>query len=1164
MSDDKLLRQKAELILKERQPEHVTIRSELDILRLVHELEVHQIELEMQNEELLLAKNQAELATAKYVELYEFAPSGYFILSREGKITQLNLAGSQMLGMDRSQLKNKRFEFLVSTDTRPIFKHFLDKVFSNNAIETCDLCMFLSNIQPRQVCITGIAETNDDECFITMVDITERKRNEKEIILANKELSFQNEEKAKRAAELDIANEELSFQNEEKAKRSAELVIANKELAFQNEEKAKRAAELDIADKELVIRIEENNRQYSEQISINRLIAFQRDRLQEIASLVPGVVYQYRLRPDGTSCFPYASKALYQLFRVNPEEVLEDGSKVFATIHPKDRDDTVASIQKSAKDLSPWQQEYRVKFEDGTNRTLLGNSIPRMEKDGSVLWHGFTTDVTDRKRMEHQLEDRLKELQILFRLSQLADEKDICLDAFYQSVVHILPEGWQYPEITCARIVVDGVEFCTENFKDSSWKQSAPIKVYESVIGQIEVSYLVEKPEENEGPFLIEERKLINSVAVLMKQIIKRKKAEGEGVRQLALINSMLDSIPDIIFFKDLEGIYLGCNTHFYNYVGKSRSEIVGKTDYDLFEKEIADSYRQFDLEMLKQKLPRHNEEWVTYADGKMVLLDTHKTPYWASDGNLIGILGISRDITERKIIEEELKKVAARLALATRSGGVGVWDYDIVNDILVWDDQMYALYGIQKTDIRNTYQFWQSCLHPEDTKLYDTDLQNAMRDVKEYNSEFRVVWPDGSVHNIRVFAIIQRDNFGKPLNMIGTNWDITAEKRIEQEINHKNEELQKHNSEKDKFFSIIAHDLRGPLGTSVGLTEILADESYDFTEDYRKELISALNRTVHNVFNLLENLLEWSQTSRGLTEFKPQNFDLMVMVTECLDIVTEPARGKAIELVAHIPNKLIVFADKNMLLSVLRNLLSNAIKFTPNGGQITISAKPTENQMTVIQVKDTGIGMSDEMRNNLFNIDAKNKRLGTNGEKSTGLGLMLCKEFVEKLGGKIRVESEQKKGSVFSFTIPSIGEFQDGKVNEPDVIDEGEKRQLNNLKILIAEDDEISAKLIFWFVKGFSRDIFQVKTGIEAVELCLAHPDIDVVLMDIALPEMDGYEATRQIRQFNASVLIVAQTTYILADDRKKALEAGCNDYIAKPFGQDALIKLIKKHLVS
>lgn len=377
-----------------------------------------------------------------------------------------------------------------------------------------------------------------------------------------------------------------------------------------------------------------------------------------------------------------------------------------------------------------------------------------------------------------------------------------------------------------------------------------------------------------------------------------------------------------------------------------------------------------------------------------------------------------------------------------------------------------------------------------------------------------------------------------------------------------KNEELQKINSEKDKFFSIIAHDMRGPLGGIMGMTEMLTDEIYQLTENDRKQMMANLRRSSRNTFTLLENLLEWAQMVQGLTEFKPQKIELTQAIAECISTLEESAKVKRIELLIQIAGEQIVLADKNMLQSVIRNLISNAVKFTPNGGKVNISAESSANNMVMISVKDNGIGMTSEMLNHLFHIDADIKRPGTNNEKSTGLGLLLCKEFVEKLGGKITVESELNKGTVFSFNIPATERDEKEAGFQKEAFEERPDDQIGKLNILIAEDDEISKNLFSIYVRDFSKQIYKVKNGVEAVKVCRNNQDIDLVLMDIEMPLLDGFEASRQIREFNKTVIIIAQTAYSFIGNKEKALAAGFNDFISKPISKPALIEIIKKHI--
>ena len=633
---------------------------------------------------------------------------------------------------------------------------------------------------------------------------------------------------------------------------------------------------------------------------------------------------------------------------------------------------------------------------------------------------------------EHNLKERNKELQALYGLSKLADYYDVSNESLFRALLNIIKGSWQYPEITCSRIVINGAEYCTENFAETDWKQSEPIKADGKVIGRIDILYLKKMKDEDEGPFYKEERHLINVIAEHLGHIIEHKRAENEIKRQSALINSLVDSIPDLIFFKDTEGVYLGCNSAFTALIGKPKEELIGKTDYDIVNKEAADLFRHYDKIMLKEMRPRQNEELVTYANGKKVLLDTMKTPYWDANGDLIGIIGISRDITEKK--------------------------------------------------------------------------------------------------------------------------------ENEKEIIHKNEELVKLNSEKDKFFSIIAHDLRGPFNGFLGLTNIFATDLSTMSMDEVQILAVMMKDSARNLYSLLGNLLEWSRMQRGLTVIIPNHYLLKQVISENIVSLIQASEQKDISINYDIPDDLKVFADRNLLGGTIRNLVSNALKFTSKGGSITLSANSTTDNKVEVSVKDTGIGMDKERIGGLFRLDVKTGRKGTEGEETTGLGLILCKEFIEKNGGILTIVSEEGKGSTFKFTVPlsdeNTGEnkvLQSVKVNRKD---------MNNLKILIAEDDNISAKLLASLMRKMSKEILLARTGIEAVELCRSNPDIDLVLMDIKMPGIDGLEATRQIREFNKDVVIIAQTAFALDNHAKKTKEAGFNDTITKIFDIELLEEIIGKHI--
>jgi signal transduction histidine kinase len=241
------------------------------------------------------------------------------------------------------------------------------------------------------------------------------------------------------------------------------------------------------------------------------------------------------------------------------------------------------------------------------------------------------------------------------------------------------------------------------------------------------------------------------------------------------------------------------------------------------------------------------------------------------------------------------------------------------------------------------------------------------------------------------------------------------AQKEALLEMNNKLYEL---NASKDKFFSIIAHDLKNPFNTILGLSELLKDETKSGNLETIDEYSDMIYNSAAQTLRLLENLLDWANSQRGKISFNPIPIKLKELFNEEFSVLNDMAKGKNIELKSSFSDNLTIIADKNMIKTILRNLISNAIKFTHKNGKVEVKAMAINNQVE-ISVSDSGIGMTKEIIAKLFRIDANQSTPGTENEKGTGLGLVLCKEFIEKHGGKIWVESESGKGSTFKFSIP-------------------------------------------------------------------------------------------------------------------------------------------------
>jgi signal transduction histidine kinase len=237
-------------------------------------------------------------------------------------------------------------------------------------------------------------------------------------------------------------------------------------------------------------------------------------------------------------------------------------------------------------------------------------------------------------------------------------------------------------------------------------------------------------------------------------------------------------------------------------------------------------------------------------------------------------------------------------------------------------------------------------------------------------------------------------------------------------ELSETKEKLEQSIRDKDKLFSIIAHDLKSPFSGFLGIAEMLSTDIESLSKEELVELAKMLKESAENVYKLIENLLEWSRVQRGMIQFNPEMYNLRSIAEQVKTLQTVNLEKKEIEFLNKLPDDLEVFVDFNMIYTVLRNLISNAIKFTPRGGKVIVNAESSENNVKV-SVKDTGIGIPSAMIPELFKVGAKTSRPGTEGEASTGLGLILCKEYIEKHNGTIWVESEEGKGTTFFFTLP-------------------------------------------------------------------------------------------------------------------------------------------------
>ncbi|WP_372794566.1 PAS domain S-box protein [Lutibacter sp.] len=530
--------------------------------------------------------------------------------------------------------------------------------------------------------------------------------------------------------------------------------------------------------------------------------------------------------------------------------------------------------------------------------------------------------------------------------------------------------------------------------------------------------------------------------------------------------------------------------------------------------------------------------------------------------GSCMGI-----DISYQKLAEKELLKAKEkaqesekRLLEAQELSHVGSWEYIVDTDTVAWSKELYNIFE-QPYNLPPPKFSKQQKLYTEESFAR---LQKAVEDcVKReipYEIGLDIFTSRGSIKHIISKGKIKKDSNNKVIGSYGTAQDVTVQKQLDLELIHAKEQAEESDKLKSAFLANMSHEIRTPMNGILGFSELL--KSPNLSGDQQQKYIEVIEKSGNRMLNIINDIVDISKIEAGLMDVNLNESNINEQI-EYINTFFKPeveAKGMQLFFKNTLPAKeATIKTDIEKLFAILTNLVKNAIKYS-NEGSIEFGYEKKGDYLEFF-VKDTGIGIPKDRQKAIFErfvqADIKDKM----ARQGAGLGLSITKSYIEMLGGKIWVESEEGIGSTFYFTLPYTMEFEvENSIKDIEVAYDM-ANQVKNLKILIAEDDEVSSELLSVIVSDISHEIIKARTGNEAVEICRNNSDIDLILMDIQMPEMNGYEATRQIREFNKDVIIIAQTAYGLTGDRDKSLDAGCNDYITKPINKPELDSLIQKH---
>ena len=684
-------------------------------------------------------------------------------------------------------------------------------------------------------------------------------------------------------------------------------------------------------------------------------------------------------------------------------------------------------------------------------------------------------------------------------------------------------------------------------------------------------------------------KQLISELKDLRKEISELRKTENrleqlekELVFERRLFKSFLDNVPISVYFKDKEGRFLRVSKYFLKQKGapplNSVDKLIGKTDFDLFSKEHAELSLQDELQVMKTGKPIVDREESEVVDGKKVYLLTTKAPLTDDKGNSVGIVGITREITEKKILEEKIqerleelgKEVVFKSRLLTSL-------FENIPDHIYFKDKKSRFVAVSKALAR-----WLGAESSEDM-IGKTDFdyfteehaEPAFRDEQEVMEKGQPIegkieketYSDGKIAWVSTTKIPWHDESGNVIGTFGISRDITELKNKELELIEARETAQRASQAKTTFLAIMSHEIRTPLNAIIGMCEIL-EETVLSKEQH--EYLKILREAGETLLAIINDVLDISKIECGDVQIEKSEFSLDTLVEKVCDILAIKAHKKGIELADHIsPNVPVnLIGDSYRMRQILVNLIGNSIKFTDEG-EIILNvrlAKQEELQYEVdkkdevsllFSVKDTGVGIPKEKQKAIFDSFKQADSSTTRKFGGTGLGLSISKRLVELMGGKMWVESEEGKGSEFFFTV----RFGIQKTKKSRTFIEPSEVDVRGISTLIVDDNATNRLILREILTAWDADVTEASGGEEAISAIKSArkkgKHFRLILLDRRMPAIDGFKVAEVIREDKKSeetTTVMMLTSDHRISDLNRIDELGINCYLVKPIKRDEL----------
>jgi PAS domain S-box-containing protein len=636
----------------------------------------------------------------------------------------------------------------------------------------------------------------------------------------------------------------------------------------------------------------------------------------------------------------------------------------------------------------------------------------------------------------------------------------------------------------------------------------------------------------------------------------ERKSFEEQIEHQRIMLRTLIDNLPSPVYILDNEGRKVIANKADLRNIGiENESDAIGKTDLELFPGEIGKRGHLDNLQIINSGSTIIDREEVFYnKHGEKTYLLTSKVPLFDINKKISGLVGIGYDITERKMMEEKIHESETyyRTLVDLSPDGIFICNYE---GIITYSSKKIA--DIFKLPEGSNNILDSSILEWVSPDFHET-VVGRMKDILSGN-----INPE-----IREYKLLRYDRTPfwaelssspityKNMGLLVVCRDITQRKNVADELLIAKEKAEESDRLKTAFLHNISHEIRTPMNAIVGFSELLTGTELDMPTVF--SYVDVIRNSSNHLLSILNDIIDIANIEANIVRIHRDSLNLKSMLNNMNNQFMIKAVEKKLDLKLECELSLkesTIITDSTKLQQVISNLLSNAIKFTTTGG-ITFGCKRKENVIEFF-VKDTGIGIPPEHQKRIFDRFFQVENPVSKVYEGTGLGLAISRAYVELLGGEIYLLSIPGKGTEFYFTIPFEKPFT-SEITDHKSIRSSEFSFSERKTILVAEDIDSNYKLIQYFLKGINADIIRASNGREAVELAFSSDKIDLILMDVKMPEMDGFTAIGKIREFRPDIPIITQTAY--SDDADKALASGSSAFIAKPFDKKRLIDLIEK----